>query len=136
VGLQHINNALILLGLLLSVGVSIFTAQPWGDNYAYQDASGYLMLLAGELWICAPFAGLYFLNRVFRHSLAHKKLLLISCVLGSVLVSALYVDAIVFSSSSTSALIFLVMPIYQWIFLIVVLVISLVMGRWIKSTRV
>jgi drug/metabolite transporter (DMT)-like permease len=130
-----VNRILILLGLLVSIGVSIFAAQPWGDNYAYQDITGYLMLFAAELWICAPFVGLYFLNRAYRYSPAHKKVLLISCVIGSVLVSVLYVNGIVFSSGSTSALIFLFMPIYQLVFIFVVLVISQAMSRWIKSTQ-
>jgi hypothetical protein len=103
------NNALILLGLLVSVGISIFAAQPRGDN------------------------SLYLLNRIFRDSSTHMKLLLPVCVICSIAAAAAYVEAVVFSASSTSALIFIVMPGYQMFFLFIILVISLVLRRSIRG---
>lgn len=126
--MTKLNNVLILLGLLISVGVSIYAAQPWGDNYAYQDVSGYLGLFVWELWISAPFLCLYLLNSHYNNSSAHMKLLLASCLIGSVVVSAIYVESIVFSSSSTGALVFVFMPGYQLMFLLLIWVICLIMS--------
>jgi hypothetical protein len=44
------------------------------------------------------------------------------------------VDAIVFSSSSTSALVFVFMPGYQLIFLLLIWVICLIMSRLLNRT--
>jgi len=124
---KKFNYILIVLGFLISVATSIYAARPWGDNYAYQEISGYFSLLLWELWIGVPFYVLYLLNKKYRSSSAHLKLLLFTCLVGSIFGAYIYVDSIVFSTSSTSALIFIFLPVYQLIFLAVIGLICLVM---------
>ena len=134
INVKYLNYALIVLGLLISVGTSIYAAQPWGDNYAYQDISGYFSLLLWELWIGLPFLVLYLLNKNYSNSSAHLKLLFVACLLGSIFASYIYVDSIMFSSSSTSALIFIFMPAYQLIFLAIIGTVCLVLSKSLNQS--
>ena len=132
--MKTLNYALIVLGLLISVGISIYAAQPWGDNYAYQDISGYFSLLLWELWIGLPFVVLYLLNKHYSNSSVHLKLLFVACLIGSIFASYIYVDSIIFSSSSTSALIFIFLPAYQLFFLAIIGLVYLVMNKSLNKS--
>lgn len=133
--LNIVNVLLIVTGWLCTVGTSIYAARPWGGNYAYQDASGYFALLLWELWIGLPFVILLVLNRAYRHSAAHLKLLLFACLIGSIFAAYVYVDATVFSISSTSALIFIFLPAYQLVLLAIVAAVCWVMTIALRSKR-
>ena len=53
---------------LATVAIGIHMARPWGDNYAYRDASGYGVLALMLLWAVSPYAGLAFGLRLLRRS--------------------------------------------------------------------
>jgi hypothetical protein len=47
--MNKLNDGLILLGLLLSAGISIYEAQPWGNNYAHLSM-GVFTIIMGNLY--------------------------------------------------------------------------------------
>jgi hypothetical protein len=110
---RAVIHALIGAGIAGSIGASIYAARPWGGNYAYQDASGYLQLLLWEGFIALPYVLLYLVARRYGAGARQLAVLLFSCLLLSGFGVYAYVDAVLFSTSSTSALIFLVLPVYQ-----------------------
>lgn len=130
--MRVINNILVLLGVIVSLGVSIYAAQPWGDNYAYQTVDGYPILALLELWILFPFLIFYFLNNTYHQSARHMRLMFGVCMLGSIGVAAAYLKFVLFSGGSTAALIFLFFPGYQLGFAVIVWVCCIVMGRYTK----
>ena len=128
------NYVLILLGFLISAGILVYAAQPWGDNYAYQEFSGYVSLLLWELWVGLPFLALYLLNRKYSSSSPHLKLLFFACLIGSISASCIYADSILFSRSSTSALIYAALPVYQLLFLAIVGVVCVIMTKRVRGS--
>ena len=130
--MARLNFILILTGLLVSVVTSVYAARPWGDNYAYQETSGYFTLLLWELWIGLPFLALILLNKACMKSPHHLKLLFVVSVIGAGFAAYIYVDSTFFSSGSTSALIFIFLPIYQLMFIGAAGVISLIVSKVLK----
>lgn len=128
--MKRINNTLIIVGLLLSLFLSTYAAQPWGDNYAYQSAKGYITLALLDLWILFPFLLLYLINRSYQHSARHMRLMFGACFVGSIGAACLYIKSIMYTSSSTAALIFLFLPAYQLGFIIMVWLVFLSIGRF------
>jgi len=119
--MRVINRILITFGLFVSVSFSLYAAQPWGENYAYQDISGYFSLFLFEFWIFLPFFILFLLNNKYKNSNKHLKLLTMVCVLISLSAAYIYFESTVLGSSSTSSLIFLFLPLYQLFFLVITL---------------
>ena len=91
----------------------IWSAQPWGDNYAYQDIKGYLALFVLLLWAISPYLSLLFTLKMFSQS---KRIFaaISTLVLALVLLSgyALY-DTVFVQADAQNALIFIFLPIYQ-----------------------
>lgn len=94
-------------------GVSM--ARPWGDNYAYQDVSGYLGLFLFLTWAASPYIYLYWMSRKLNVSgpfkLARLILTTIVCVGGIYIV----VDSTFIHLDAQGGLIFVFLPVYQWI---------------------
>lgn len=133
--MKIVNYLLIAVGISTSLGMSIYAAQPWGDNYAYQNISGYLGLILWDLWVALPFALLYLLNRRYRNSKPHLRLMFIACLIGSCFVAYIYIDSIMFSTSSTSALIFIFLPLYQLIFVAIIGSICMVISKLLNKSQ-
>lgn len=133
--MAKLNYFLILVGLLVSVATSIYAARPWGDNYAYQEASGYFILLLFELWIVLPFLVLFRLNKVCLNSLHYLKLMFFVCIIVADFAAYIYVDSILTSSGSTSALIFVFLPIYQLSLLGAVIVFGWIASKLLKGPK-
>jgi hypothetical protein len=48
---------------MITLTLLIYMAQPWGDNYAYQNLSGYIGLLGFALWATLPYLMIIFLAK-------------------------------------------------------------------------
>ena len=131
--MKSVNYILISLGIFASVFISIHAAQPWGDNYAYQDISGYLSLLFFELWICLPFLVLFLQNKIYKNSNTHLKFLTLICLFIVISSTYIYIESIFYSSSSTSSLIFLFLPVYQLIFLTITFGVCVVISKTLNK---
>jgi hypothetical protein len=118
VKIQSCQSAVALLaisGLLVTIISGVSMAQPWGDNYAYQNVSGYLGLFLFLAWAVSPYAYLYWMSGRLNASgpvkLARLIVTAIVCVGGIYIV----VDSAFIHLDAQGGLIFIFLPIYQWI---------------------
>ncbi len=89
-------------------------AQPWGNNYAYQQLADYLVLVMFLAWAVSPY--LYFLRRV--NESKTSRCFRIVRFITAVLICGIGVTVIMdtsIHSDAQGALVFLFLPIYQWI---------------------
>ena len=100
---------------LISLGLLIYAAQPWGGNSAYQNLSGYLGLLGFAVWVTLPYLMVIFLAGKVSVSLGNNLLVIIGAVLIFLGGVALYVDAVLLHRDAQGALAFVAVPFYQWI---------------------
>lgn len=106
----------MFLGLCMvaSVGLGIHMAQPWGDNYAYQDLAGYAYLAGFLAWAIAPLAALAWAAGWFRRSRRAWWLFALGAVCIAVWGTIVYVDASLVHLDAQGGLVFLFTPILQW----------------------
>jgi hypothetical protein len=106
-----------LSAALITLILMIYMAQPWGGNYAYQSLSGYAWLLGFAVWATLPYGMIIFLAGKALPSPAQKLLVVISAILISLCGVALYIDAAFLHPDPQGALVFIAVPLYQWIIL-------------------
>jgi hypothetical protein len=106
-----------LSAALITLILMIYMAQPWGANSAYQNLSGYAWLLGFAVWATLPYVVIIFLAGRALQSQAHKLLVVISAFLISLGGVALYIDAAFLHRDPQGALVFIAVPLYQWIIL-------------------
>jgi hypothetical protein len=128
--MNKINNILVVTGLLVSLFLSLYAAQPWDDNYAYQTTRDYIILALLNLWVLFPFILLYLINKAYQHSARHMRLMFGACFIGSIGAACIYIKSIMYSTSSTSSLIFLFLPAYQLGFIIMIWLVCLSTGQF------
>lgn len=103
------------LGVIATVTLSIYAAQPWGDNDAYQDISGYLLLTVFVAWAISPYA--YLFRSAGRHSpnrmsnLFRVAVTLLICIGGI----AVVFDTVFIHPDAQGGLVFILLPVYQWL---------------------
>jgi hypothetical protein len=114
---------------LSTIVCAVTMAQPWGDNYAYGDVWGYLVLLGFLAWACAPYLYLYCISRRTAVSRALKVsriiLALIVCVGGV----AILIDITFIHLDAQGGLALLFIPIYQWIAIGVVMSVGVLLSK-------
>ena len=116
------------VGVIATVALSIYAAQPWGDNYAYQDISGYVLLTVFVAWAISPY--IYLFVSAGRHSphrlsnLLRVAVALLTCIGG---IAAVF-DTVFIHLDAQGGLIFLSLPVVQWL-VIGVLELTLVFMR-------
>jgi hypothetical protein len=106
-----------LAAALVTLALLIYAAQPWGDNYAYQDLSGYLGLLGFAVWVTLPYLMIIFLAKKALISQVNKFLVVIGALLISFGGVALYVEAMLLHRDAQGALAFVAVAFYQWMVL-------------------
>ena len=120
--------AIAVTGIVLTVSLGLWSAQPWGDNYAYQDAGDYLMLTGFLAWAVAPYA--YFIllpgePRRGESPVARLVVTLLICGLGMYML----IDAVFIHPDAQSAMIFIFAALYQWAMIILYALVITVLGR-------
>lgn len=117
------------LAAIVTVALSIVSARPWGDNYAYQDISGYLMLAGFMAWSISPY--IYLLLSAGRSAAANRPSRFLSVAVAFLIcvggVAAVW-DTVFIHIDAQGGLVFLFLPVYQWL-LIGALEITLVILR-------
>lgn len=124
--LKYIGIVIILLGALIALGIMDSTATPVGG------LADLLITLGFYLWVILPFAVLILLTTsIHRKGLSTTSRIAIFLTSILVVVSSvlIYWAAIINSASSTSALIFIVIPIYALVAIAVVYVFALFLLR-------
>jgi hypothetical protein len=114
--------------------MGIHAAQPWEDNYAYSKLADYFYLVAMMLWSISPYLGMFIALLVF----LRKKILIKTfsvCMLAISLFSGFILfDTMFVHIDAQGGLIFLFLPIYQWLALFVLLFICAVVNKFSKKT--
>jgi hypothetical protein len=100
---------------LITLTLMIYMARPWGDNYAYQSLSGYAWLLGFAVWAIPPYLMILFLVRKAFASRANNFVVIVGVLIISLGGVALYVDAALLHRDPQGALVFIAVPLYQWI---------------------
>ena len=115
--------------MFTTLGVMVYAARPWGDNYAYQSLSGYLVLLLFMGWALAPYAALMVSNAWLGGSRPGGRLVFVAVLLTTGLGLWVIADAVFLHPDAQGALVFVVLPLYQWLIVGLVLVLGFWMGR-------
>ena len=105
-----------LAGALITLTLMIYMAQPWGDNDAYQSLSGYVGLLALAVWANLP----YFMILFLAGKASQPRAIKLTGVIGTLIISSgvlLYADAAFLHPDPQGALVFIAVPLYQWLIL-------------------
>ncbi|GAB3510015.1 hypothetical protein GCM10027400_12600 [Pseudoxanthomonas daejeonensis] len=104
----------LCLVMAASVALAIRMARPWGDNYAYQEFSGYVGLGMFMLWAILPLAALAWAARWFRHARIASWVYAIGAC--GIALSGLYVyvDAALIHIDPQGGLVFMFVPLVQW----------------------
>ena len=116
-----------MFGSLLTIIVGIYMAQPWGDNYAYQNLSSYAVLALFLLWALTPYV--YLIRQPLKSDLSNSVVLstLVSSVLVCVGGAFLLIDTAFINIDAQGGLVLLFLPIYQWLLIGVIRAIA---GLW------
>lgn len=119
----------LCLVMAASVALAIHMARPWGDNYAYQDFSGYVGLGMFMLWAIAPLAALAWAGGWFRPARIASWVYAVGA--GGIALSGLYayVDAALVHLDPQGGLVFLFVPMVQWVAVFGLGVVCLVLRR-------
>lgn len=106
----------VFLGLcaVATLAIALTMARPWGDNYAYQEASGYGVLALMLLWAVSPYAGLALGLRLLRRSRVASRVFAGGALAIGVLALAAYVDAAFVHLDAQGGLVFVFAPLLQW----------------------
>lgn len=111
--------------MTIFIAFAIYAAQPWGDNYAYQDISGYFGLFIFLGWIVSPFVYQFLAPDLFKRKEGTIYARLFFSIVFFSFSTWVYVTSIFFDIDAQGALVFLFIPIYNWILLAVLEVIFL-----------
>lgn len=106
----------IFLALVVAatVGLALHMARPWGDNYAYQDASGYLALAGFLLWAVSPMAMLAWAAGLFGGSGTAMAVFATGSACIALVGVHAYIDAAVLHPDAQGGLVFVFVPLVQW----------------------
>jgi hypothetical protein len=96
-------------------------AQPWGSNYAYQDFFGYLLLAVFIAFDLSPNIGLAFLSLRFKRSIAAFVCFAVGASVISLGGAFAYFDVAFINIDAQGGLVFLFMPIVQWLAILLLL---------------
>ncbi len=119
---------------LFTFAMGIYAAQPWGDNYAYSKLADYFLLIGMMLWAISPYLAMFIVLLVFS-----RKKILIKTFSVCMFVISLFAGFILFDTmfvhiDAQGGLIFLFLPIYQWLAFFVLLFICAVVNKFSKKT--
>ena len=115
----------LILAMIITVAIIIYATHPWRGNYANQMFTDYVYLLAFSFWSIIPYLALMILIHLFKE----YKLSYYIVISGSeviILTSLLFlIDTVFIHPNSQGAYIFLFLPIYQWL---AILLLGIVVG--------
>jgi hypothetical protein len=111
------TRLIVLSAAMITLTLLIYMAQPWGNNYAYQSLSGYAWLLSIAVWATLPYLIILFLARKAFEFKANILMVVIGTLIISLGGVALYLDAAFLHQDPQGGLVFIAVPLYQWIIL-------------------
>ena len=128
--LQQSTAVLGAVALVATIVLGIYMARPWGDNYAYENLTGYLGLFAFLAWACGPYIYLIWISRtrssMRASAISRLAVALLVCVGGIVIL----IDTAFIHIDAQGGLIFIFLPIYQWLLIVVFEVVGYFVGSY------
>lgn len=104
-------------GAIATIAIAIYAAQPWGDNDAYETLSDYLFLAVFVGWAISPYL---LLDWSARRGLPDGMQGVLRVAVAGLITFwgiAVLVNAVFLKPDAQGALIFLFLPIFQWLVL-------------------
>ena len=114
--------AVILFGVFSTLALLTYLSRPWEDNFAPRTASGYWGFLCLLLYAIAPYLPLLVMARKSHAVRAVNLLRLIGSAIICVAGVGFYLDAFFRLPEPLSALVFLAVPPYQWVAVVLLMV--------------
>ncbi|MDX1618981.1 MAG: hypothetical protein R3224_09355 [Balneolaceae bacterium] len=99
---------------MTTVTLGVYAAHPWGDNYAYRDAFGYLLLALYLAWAISPYLYFYLSGGRAVPVRAVRIIRIAGTLLICLAGTAVVIDIVLIHTDAQGGLIFLFMPVYQW----------------------
>ena len=127
-------NWIFLISIcLFTLVMGIYAAQPWGDNYAYSKFSDYLQLFGMMLWAVSPYLAMFIVLRVITKKEILIKTFSVCTFAISLFAAFILFDTMFIHIDAQGGLIFLFLPIYQWLAFIVFLFICSLVNKFSKK---
>ena len=122
---------IFLIGIcLFTLVMGIYAAQPWGNNYAYSKFSDYLQLFGMMLWAVSPYLAMFIALLVFSRKEILIKTFSVCMFAISLFAGYILFDTMFIHIDAQGGLIFLFLPIYQWLAFFVLLFICTVVYKF------
>lgn len=126
---QSVMRLVALFAALITLALLIYMAQPGGNNHTYQSFSGYIWLLGFAVWAILPYLMLFLMAKKVLYSTIKKLIFIIGTLIISIGGVALYVDAALLHRDPQGALVFIAVPLYQWMIVALLAGIHLVVRK-------
>ncbi|MCB9769204.1 MAG: hypothetical protein H6751_04865 [Candidatus Omnitrophica bacterium] len=126
----HINaikNAIPILSLVAAIftlAMMIYAGRGWEEGVGW-----WLTTFGFALFALSPYAGLAWMGRKLDRTLPQCAVVFVGTLLVCLFGVGLLIDGLFFNESSTSGLLFIVLPIYQWPAVVAIGGIAYLMGR-------
>ncbi len=124
----------LILATGFTVVAMVYAAQPWGDNYAYRNLSGYLSLFGFMLWAVSPYLVLAFILYFCRNNSTSMTIAFIGTVIIVLAAAVILVDAFFIHLDAQGALVILFLPVYQWLAAFLLILICAVLGSLFRPS--
>ena len=118
---------------LFTFTIAIYAAQPWGDNYAYKDLADYFYLLGMMLWAISPYLAMFIVLFIFSRKKVLIKTFSICMLIISLFAGYILFDTMFIHIDAQGGLIFLFLPIYQWLAFFIMLFICAAVNKFTKK---
>jgi hypothetical protein len=112
--LHILCRALLLFGIFATSAFLIYLSRPWEDIFSPESASGYWGVLCLLLWAIAPYFPLLVMARRSHAGLTVNLLRLIGAAIICAGGAVIYLDAFLHHPEPLGVLVFLAVPVYQW----------------------
>lgn len=113
--IMRFNYSFLLVICIFTIAMGIYAAQPWGDNYAYSKWEDYFSLAGMILWSISTYIGIFIVLRIFARKMILIKTYTIGMLTIALLSSFILFDTNFIHIDAQGGLVFLFLPIYQWL---------------------
>lgn len=130
-----IGRYVLIVAMLVTVAIMTYAAQPWGENKENQTLIDYVYLVAFSLWSIVPYLSLMIFIHLFRkHEFTYK---VVNIGAGMIILVSLafLIDTVFIHTDAQGALVFLFLPIYQWLALLLLGIISAIVFQLAKKNE-
>ena len=122
---------IILISIcLFTFAMAIYAAQPWKNNYAYQKLSDYFPLIGMMIWAISPYLAMCMALLVFTRKNILIKTFSVCMIVISLFSGFLIFDTILINIDAQGGLVFISLPLYQWLAFFILLFICAIVNKF------